>query len=221
MVPGVGRQIVGWIGVAMLISSLSGIWLWWPSVGGLRRGLRWRRQDRTSANLHHTAGFWVALPLAMLSFTGVWISFPAFFGAVSGAPAQGGGSPPFPVAESRLGADSALASARRANSGAPVSIAWPTDRSADWTMRFAGGEGPAEVKVADASGSATAVPPRPETIARTMRRWHDGDGMGPLFQTIIFIGGLVPALLAVTGIMMWLRGRSRRAEAARRTAPAR
>ena len=45
-----------------------------------------------------------------------------------------------------------------------------------------------------------------------MRRIHDGTGMGALWQTIIFVGGLVPAILAVTGILMWLnvrRGRRR------------
>jgi uncharacterized iron-regulated membrane protein len=29
-VPGVGRQIVGWVGVAMSLSCLTGLWLWWP-----------------------------------------------------------------------------------------------------------------------------------------------------------------------------------------------
>ncbi|HEY9553158.1 hypothetical protein [Allosphingosinicella sp.] len=33
---------------------------------------------------------------------------------------------------------------------------------------------------------------------------------------VIFIGGIVPALLAATGVMMWLRARGRRAEAARK-----
>src|SRR3546814_10574860 len=28
MVPGVGRKIVGWLGVAMMISAFTGIWLW-------------------------------------------------------------------------------------------------------------------------------------------------------------------------------------------------
>ncbi len=76
MVPGVGRQVVGWVGVAMLISSLTGIWLWWPLRGSFTRGLRWRRRPDFNSNLHHTGGFWIALPLAALSLTGVWISFP-------------------------------------------------------------------------------------------------------------------------------------------------
>src|SRR3546814_10365063 len=37
MIPGVGRQVVGWLGVAMLISCVSGIWLWWPTVGKIGR----------------------------------------------------------------------------------------------------------------------------------------------------------------------------------------
>jgi cytochrome b subunit of formate dehydrogenase len=40
--------------------------------------------------------------------------------------------------------------------------------------------------------------------------------MGPVWQTIIFVGGIVPALLAVTGIVMWLRSRGWRAQLARR-----
>src|SRR3546814_352179 len=49
MVSGVGRQIVGWVGVFMFVSSLTGLWLWWPVTGSVRRGIRWRRQNATSA----------------------------------------------------------------------------------------------------------------------------------------------------------------------------
>jgi hypothetical protein len=43
-----------------------------------------------------------------------------------------------------------------------------------------------------------------------MRRIHDGTGMPLAWQIIIFVGGILPALLAVTGILMWLRMRKRR-----------
>ena len=49
-----------------------------------------------------------------------------------------------------------------------------------------------------------------------MRRLHDGDGMGPVWQAIIFIGGILPAALAVTGIIMWWRARNWRRELATR-----
>src|SRR3546814_13341004 len=57
MIPGVGRQVVGWLGVAMLISCVSGIWLWWTTVGSWLRGLRWRRHRNFDTNLHHLFGF--------------------------------------------------------------------------------------------------------------------------------------------------------------------
>jgi uncharacterized iron-regulated membrane protein len=219
MVPGVGRQIVGWVGVAMLLSSLTGLWLWWPLNGRFARGLRWKRRPTTNENLHYQGGFWIALPLAMLSFTGAWISFPAFFAAVSGDPA-----PPspaermrrnsaMPAAVTRLSPDSALAAARPPVPGDLAtrhlaSMTWPTPPDMTWKIAFRGGGGPSEVSVADSSGSATPPrAPQPETTARLMRRLHDGTGMGALWQTIIFIGGIIPALLAVTGVLMWLRVR--------------
>ena len=54
----------------IVLSVLPGLWLWWPVTGSVRRGFRWRRQNSTNANLHHQMGFWIAIPLAMLSFTG-------------------------------------------------------------------------------------------------------------------------------------------------------
>ena len=53
-------------------------------------------------------------------------------------------------------------------------------------------------------------PPRPETLARTMRRWHDGTDMGIVWQVVIFLGGIIPALLSVTGLIIWWRARKAR-----------
>ena len=46
-----------------------------------------------------------------------------------------------------------------------------------------------------------------------MRRWHDGTGMGIAWQVIIFLGGIIPALLSVTGIIIWWRARTPRQKA--------
>ncbi len=71
-----GRQIVGWAGVGMLIMSLTGLWLWWPRGGKLLRALRWKRSTRFTFNLHHLLGFWISIPLAVVSLTGIYLSFP-------------------------------------------------------------------------------------------------------------------------------------------------
>jgi uncharacterized iron-regulated membrane protein len=212
MVPGVGRQIVGWIGVAMLTSSLTGLWLWWPLTGSVRRGFRWKRRPQFDANLHHQMGFWVCIPLAMLSLTGAWISFPAFFGSLSGAKPPQRPSPAAPLVETVQRIDDVA----RGVGGQPVAITWPTGKSPAWKVTLEQGE----AEVADASGAVTTRAPRPETLARTMRRWHDGTGMGVVWQVAIFLGGMIPAALAVTGVTMWIGTRRWRKRPARRLAPA-
>ena len=210
MVPGMGRQIVGWVGVAMLLSSLTGLWLWWPTKGRFTRGLRWRRRPDLNSNLHHMSGFWISLPLAVLSATGVWISFPAVFSVSAPAGPGGPGGAARPLTETKLGPDDALAAARALAKGRPANLAWPTDKKPEWTVSLKGAGKPQEVKVGDSDAKASLVPVKPETLARTMRRIHDGTGMPVVWQVIIFIGGVLPALLAVTGILMWLRMRRRR-----------
>ncbi len=248
-IPGWGRPIVGWIGVAMLVSSVSGIWLWWPTVGSWVRGLRWRRQNSINANLHHMLGFWIALPLAVLSLTGAWISFPKVFSAFDAAPApaadakaagkapgkggeKGSGGkreagrpqpPAQPLIAPALGPDAALAAARQATQRPIASIGWPTEKSADWEIRTAGKAGsatpPLTIAVADADAGARIKPNQPNArgpVMQLMRKIHDGTDMGIVWQIIIFLGGIIPAILSVTGLIMWWRSRQwRRAVKAR------
>ncbi len=215
MIPGGwGRPVVGWVGVFMFISCLTGIWLWWPLSGGFRSGFKWTRRNTTNANLHYLTGFWILVPLAMLSATGAWISFPSVFSAFESSASPGGpggGGPAQPLETPQTSSDAALAAARPLASGPLLSIGWPTDRSPQWTVQFETDGPPAEVKVSDADATALPPePPRPETLARTMRRWHDGTEMGVVWQVVIFLGGIVPALLSVTGIIIWWRARKRR-----------
>jgi len=220
---GNGRTLVGVLGGAMLISALTGLWLWWPAVGGFLRGLRWRRHRHLDGNLHHLTGFWTALPLAVLSLTGVFISFPAILNAVAGAPAgqtgPGGGAArgrTLPLAETRLTADQAVAAALPLAKGAPAMITWPTDRQPAWRIAF-GGEGRKRTTVAVDDQTGAAEKARPEErrpgANGLARRIHDGDGMAFIWQLIIFLGGITPAILGVTGIIMWLRMRRVRARA--------
>ena len=219
MWPGWGRSLVGWVGAYMFVSCLTGIWLWWPLSGGLRTGFKWKRRNTINANLHYMTGFWVLIPLAMLSFTGAWISFPKVFGQFESRPAP---SPATreqamrarPLDAPALTVDAAVTAAQPHSTGPLASIAWPTDQKAEWKIGYARKGGNAVVPVEDGSAKAKpAPPPQPETIARTMRRWHDGTGMGLTWQIIIFVGGIIPALLSVTGIIIWWRARKPRQRA--------
>jgi uncharacterized iron-regulated membrane protein len=229
MIPGWGRTIVGWVGAFMVVSCMTGIWLWWPLSGNFRSGFRWKRRNTTNANLHYMTGFWVLIPLAMLSFTGAWISFPKVFSQFEprpvAAPPGGPGAAmrARPLDRPATSADAAVAAANRYATGELVSIAWPTDKKAEWKVGFARKGGNAIVPVSDVTATASPPPPpQPETLARTMRRWHDGTGMGLGWQIVIFVGGIIPALLSVTGIVIWWRARKprHRAQANRGLVPA-
>jgi len=234
MIPQIGRKVVGWLGWAMFVSCVTGLWLWWPRHGGFVKGLRWRRGPSTLFNLHHMVGFWVCIPLAVLSLTGVYISFPqtsrALFGVAQ--PQRPGGPGRFapPVPQTQTSLEQAVASAQASKPGAQVvSVSVPTrGREPVWRVQLKtpGAKQPATVQVVDATGQVkTARGPGggeggPDPLSRWMRKIHDGADTGIVWQTIIFLGGVAPAVLGITGVIMWLRRRGRRLAQARRLAKA-
>jgi uncharacterized iron-regulated membrane protein len=233
LVPGVGRKIVGWLGWAMFVSSATGLWLWWPRHANVLKGLRWRRGASQLFNLHHTVGFWLCLPLAVLSLTGVYISFPQTSHALFGAPPPPGpglgqrparNDPRFapPLAAPRLTVDQAMAAALAEAPGAALaSVNLPqTGKAPAWRIEVQppGGAPARTIRVDDASGAVKPAKDRagdgrerqPDERSRWIRRIHDGTDMGPVWRTIITAAGVAPLILALSGLVMWLRRRGRR-----------
>ena len=228
-----GRQIVGWSGVAMLISAATGLYLWWPRRNDFRRALSWRPGFTVSHNLHRLLGFWICLPLAILSLTGIYLSFPQTGRAALSAIAPM--SPPqqrpnfnAPQTPAALSPDAAAAAALAAAGGGATlaNLSMPAGQSPAWRVqvRMAGSGEPSTVMVDDRSGAAKLAAGRGEPLsgdvaARWIRRIHDGADTGIVWQTVVFLGGVLPALFLVTGVTMWLRRRrARRAMARRRIA---
>lgn len=221
-----GRQIVGWAGVGMLILSLTGIWLWWPRGGNFLRGLRWRRSSLFTFNLHHLLGFWISLPLAVVSATGVYLSFPqtAREAMSSIAPMSPQGQRGFgPVAQRTvLTADQALAAAMAAEpNGKPVALFLPVQqrgRPLTWRTQIsrAGSGDIVTVTTDDQNGqtSPAAVPLSGDRAAAWIRWIHEGSRGGPVWAILVTLTGIFPSIFAVTGIIMWLRKRSDRTELA-------
>jgi len=207
--PGSGRAVVGWLGVAMLLSSLTGLWLWWPVTGSWTRGFRWKRHSTLNANLHHMVGFWIALPLGILSLTGVIIAWPQMMGSDTNPMRR---AMQTPLAATHLTLDQALTAA---SVRGPTMITWPTDKEPVWKIA-------SEHKIVQVDDLNAAVGVAKDgAIARPRpfyRRLHDGTGMGLVWQTILFLAGIAPALLGVTGIVMWLRTRRWRADIGQRKA---
>ena len=49
-----------------------------------------------------------------------------------------------------------------------------------------------------------------------MRELHDGHSYNIIWQTVIFLAGLAPAILGITGVIMWIRTRDWRRRAGRK-----
>ncbi len=73
-----GRRATGWMGLVMLISSLSGLGLWLLSRPNLRTAflITPRLSARTPRELHRAIGILAAILLTVEAFTGLWLAFP-------------------------------------------------------------------------------------------------------------------------------------------------
>jgi uncharacterized iron-regulated membrane protein len=222
-----GRQIVGWAGVGMLILSLTGIWLWWPRAGSLLRALRWARSPHFTFNLHHLLGFWISLPLAAVSLTGVYLAFPQTARDVMSSvatmnPQAGrGGFGGDVTKQTALTADRALEIARQAEPNAnPLALFLPMQprgegaRGAVWRVQLTRADSgdAVTVMIDDRSGRAasTIVPQSGDRAASWIRWIHEGSHSGPIWAVIVFLTGVFPTIFAFTGVIMWLRKRAGR-----------
>lgn len=214
-----GRQIVGWAGVGMLIMSLTGLWLWWPRGGELLRALRWKRSTRFTLNLHHLLGFWISIPLAAVSLTGIYLAFPqtardamSSVTTMNQQPPRGGQT----VQSTSLTADRALEVALKAAPGArPVALFLPMQQRGEpalnWRVQMAERGEALNITVDDRSGLSTITRQQPGDRAAAWIRWiHEGSHSGPIWAVIVFLTGIFPSVFAVTGIIMWLRKRADR-----------
>jgi uncharacterized iron-regulated membrane protein len=230
-----GREIVGVVGIAMLISSLSGIYLWWPARGIGRRAFGFRPGFTLFRNLHYTVGFWGSLILAMLSFTGIFIAFPdagrsavAVFGTLSPSPrgiqaAEGTGPSILP--------EEAAAIASALYPGASViGLGLPAGPRGVYrvNLREAGDATPRSGTMVQIDPRTRAILQRTDRSTRTsgdgfilwQRILHEGSAFGLPWRILTSLGGLLPPVLMVTGLLMWLRKRRVRRASRLRTVAA-
>jgi uncharacterized iron-regulated membrane protein len=221
-----GRSVVGWLGVGMTLLGLSGLVLWWPRGGRFRQAFFVRKTARGYSfhrQLHGATGVWGWAVYVIVCFSGVAISFPATMGAVFGTtqtpgPQQLRVTPVGGVAA--IGADQAVAIARSAVPNTKlVSVTLPADARAVFRIGLV-----ALDAMRGAPQIVAAVDPyRREVVSLrdprgglgdTLMAWqrplHDGQGLGPVWQALVFLSGLLPAIFAVTGVSMWWIQRRRR-----------
>ena len=230
-----GRRVVGWFGVAMFLASVTGLITWWPRNNAVLRALRWRRSPIVWSNVHHLVGFWSSLFLALLSLTGVTLAYPELLQPSGRTPPRGerfagapGGRFSFapPLVSPHLSADQAVSAAEKAATADDFeSVRLPVQGETPvWQISVLGQNGPAFVAIDDQTGQASVSAARSgrgerggrgeggfrrSPAMRTVRLLHAGNDAPMAWRVVIFVVGLAPSVLGVTGIIFWLKTRRR------------
>jgi len=199
-----GREVVGLVGIAMLLSALSGIYLWWPGRARFRQALGARPGLALSRNLHYLAGFYGSVVLALLSFTGIWLAYVQYVQPSRSVQVQGSG------AAATLPLDAAVSAARALSPRASlVSVGLPAGPRGVYRINLREESGALSVFVDPATGAVLrrTEPTAIDRFLALQRLVHTGAAFGPLGRIAFFAAGLLPALLVSTGTLMWLRQR--------------
>lgn len=231
---GVGREIVGWLGVAMLVLGCSGLYLWWPRAGQWKAAFMVRRKAkglRLNRELHGAVGIWSLVIFMLVNFTGVYLAFPQQISAAVNTvwPGRDMRAAMFqarvePVrGTAPMDVDEAVELARARVPGTRFLNAFLSVRP-DQAMRIGlirpGHEEGAPiitviidpyrrtvVDVFDPQSMSTG-----EKIIAWQRALHYGIGLGGVYKFLVFVSGVIIPIFAVTGFLMWwIKRRNRRA----------
>lgn len=229
-----GGRVVGAIGLGLLVLLGSGLALWWPRRARLRSALGWKRHagpQRRVYDLHNLCGVYPALLLVLVTATGILLEFPDQVRPLIGAVGPLYRAPAFRMCGARaIDADGAVAIAARRFPEARLAWIETPGTGGVYRITLAQRWEPSQrfprtsVWIDAAGGRVLAVrDPRDDGWGDRLLNWlhplHNGEAFGTIGRVLVFVSGMVPAMLFATG---WLRHRhkqrARAAGAARRRA---
>ena len=226
---GMGRLLNGIGGGFLFLLCVTGIIIWWPGRGRWARAMKVDRRaswKRINFDLHHATGFWLLLPIAVLAITGSYFTWPRQYRAAVAAvlpvtaadapksnPKNKGSMPPPSI-------DDLVERARAEAPGLSLArVGVPTGPDQVYTvfMRDASAssgddEAPrtmTSVHFDRYTGTLLQVskPSDPRTSGDAVIQWfgplHTGNFGGAIIKSLYVAVGLAPAVLFVTGFVIW------------------
>lgn len=215
-----GEIVVGVMGVTLLFLCISGVVIWWP-----RRGLWWRAFTinsrlgafRLNYDLHKTTGIYFLPVLFVLAFSGTELIFHepveklvnVFLPVIE---------PPAPLSAGQgepVGADRAAAAAQIVFPDARLfRVYLPAGNTDPYRVTFVrpgdnwNEYAPSTVYLDQFSGKVLNVyDHREQPAGNIFLDWmfplHNGDALGLFGRILVFIAGLLPAVLFGTGFYLW------------------
>lgn len=223
-----GKELVGALGIGLLLSALSGLFLWWPRPGrriwrsmSIRRGVS---PQRLIIDLHNATGSWMLPALILIAVAGIGIVFPngvrpiiGLFSVATPYPSPKA-APPAKEAP-MLSSDQIVELARAAKPGLDIAVLNPPVEARNtWRVLFR----PPGADPALRSRGAVWLDPwtgalvhdrTPDAMSMgdryvTEQLWlHNGATFGAIGRLLVFAAGFAPLALFLSGFMAW---RSRR-----------
>ena len=219
--------VVGTVGVALFISLLLGLYLWWPINGNWRLGLKvkWSGSaERVAMDLHKCIGIYCSAILLVTLFTGVAMIFkPAtrsvvgLFSPVRGDPDFGKSTPG--AGRVAIGPGEAAAIADKIfPEGRLHWILFPTTPTGVYVVGKQSDFEPNQTKtyrnvgVDQYTGQVLYVQdPSRFSGGEKFLEWlfpiHSGEVFGGMGRPIVMVIGLAPLFLFLTGLTRWLQKR--------------
>lgn len=215
-----GEELVGIAGMALALSSISGLWLWFP-----RKALTVRRGQnffRTTWDLHNALGFWVSLIMLAVALSGTALVFPNATRYTLWPLSPRDIKPQSVAHDEPAPADNpdAIVAAARAHRPGDVALVLglPTAKLNTWRVAMRPGNYHGTV------GGLTQVWIDPWTLQvvqeKSEAEWttgdrimahrfplHNGSLFGEVGRALVFLSGLAFPFLGVSGAYLWWRKR--------------
>jgi len=225
-----GMTLVGWIGIAMLLSVLAGLIVWWPQTGKFRSALTFKpkaSRERLVYDWHKICGVYSSIVLLVIIATGIYLEFPSYgrgligqFSPVASPWPEYASRPPPNLDKQETIPLSELEQIVYAHcpAGEFRYIVFPNDASGSFEVaKRAPGEpnrlqAQRRIWIDQYSGEVLALRDRSsQSSGDVFVEWlyplHTGEAFGLTGQLIILLIGFVPLLLYVTGVIRWLQKR--------------
>ncbi len=223
-----GWNAVGMLGLLLMVSIGTGVYLWWPGWRGIWTALQVRHRNgmiRLALDLHRLTGLLSASALLVLAFTGFHLSYPSILETLTGSSGMEHGETgrtiistatpnnhpvglesaefvargPFPKAElRRVTTPAGDSGIYRINLRQGSEINQRHPYTTVWVDRWSG-----QVKeVRDPNGFTTG-----ESFTTWIWPMHTGEAFGATGRLLWFVAGMGLFVLYVSGLLHWLHRR--------------
>jgi uncharacterized iron-regulated membrane protein len=226
-----GKLLMGITALLTLVLTLTGIYLWWPKLNKIKQAFIIKRNSsftRFNFDLHKTVGIYTALVMLSVALSGVYFNLPTLFKPVvnyfspldgmNGMSAMMGGVNSESTAGSAIPPEDIMKAVELAYPGIEIQrIYFPANtkdsyrvagRQADeirrsgattvWLDQYTG----KFLKIRDPKlfNNGTA-------FTNIQLPLHNGEILGDTGRYMVFITGIAPIVLMITGVIHWLKKR--------------